>query len=55
MIGKSGAHAARAGGFEIIDQDGEIERRMDAHKNVCYRIDRLDSDPGTPSASPIGP
>jgi len=29
-----GAHAARTGGFEIIDQDGDIERRMDAHQKM---------------------
>lgn len=34
MIGKSGAHTARTSEFEIIDQDGDIERRMDAHHKM---------------------
>lgn len=29
MIGKPVAHAARPGGLELIDQAGDMERRMD--------------------------
>ena len=34
-IGKPAVHAARTGRLEIIDQDGEMECRMDTHQKMC--------------------
>ncbi len=47
MIGKLVAHAACGGGFEIIDQDGDIERRMDAHQKMDMIGFSAEFDQGT--------